>query len=108
MSTLSSTYYNRLIGHAGASFANLVHIWERIEDNLKTGKIKDYQTLVNQSPNGAGSSTKRKFPNKKNDKMTRKFIPSLHQSADVPSAPPPPHPPAHRTLYPPPPVYHSP
>lgn len=48
MSTLSSTYYDRLIGHIDASFANLVQTGEQIEDGLKTGKIKDYQTLFEQ------------------------------------------------------------
>lgn len=45
MSTLSSTYYDRLIGHTNALFANLVQTAEHIEDGLKTKKIKDYQTL---------------------------------------------------------------
>lgn len=45
MHTLSSTYYDRLIGQARASFANLVQTGEWIEDGLKTGKIKDYQAL---------------------------------------------------------------
>lgn len=45
MSTLSSTYYDTLIGHASKSFANLVQNGERIEDDLKPRKIKDYQTL---------------------------------------------------------------
>lgn len=31
MRTLSSTYYDKLIGQAGASFANLVQTTERIE-----------------------------------------------------------------------------
>lgn len=61
MSTLSSTYYDRLIGHAGASFANLVQTGERIEDGLKTGKIKDYQTLFEQSSHGIGGSMKKNF-----------------------------------------------
>lgn len=47
MSTLSLTYYIRLIGHAGASFANLVHTEEHIQDGLKAKKIKDYQKLLN-------------------------------------------------------------
>lgn len=45
MSTLSSTYYDGLNGHASASFANLVQTTEHIEDGLKTGKIKDYHTF---------------------------------------------------------------
>lgn len=59
MNTLSSIYYDRLIGHAGASFANLVQTGERIEDGLKTEKIKDYQTLFEQSPRGTGGSIKK-------------------------------------------------
>lgn len=46
MNTLPPTYYNRLIGHAGTLFANLVHTGERIKDDLKTAKLKDYQTLL--------------------------------------------------------------
>lgn len=38
MGTLSSTYYVRLIGHTGLSFANLVQIGERLEDDLKIEK----------------------------------------------------------------------
>lgn len=68
MSTLSSTYYDRLIGHADASFANLVQIRECIEDGPKTGKIKDYQKLFKQSSNSTRGSTKRKFSNQKNKK----------------------------------------
>lgn len=45
MSTLFSTYYDRLIGQASASFTNLVQIGEYIEDGLKIEKIIDYQTL---------------------------------------------------------------
>lgn len=47
MSTLASSYYNRLTGYAGASFVSLVQTGERIEDGLKTGKIKDYQKFLN-------------------------------------------------------------
>lgn len=47
MDTLSSTYYDRLLGHAGASFANLVQIEGQIEDGLKTWKIKDYLPFMN-------------------------------------------------------------
>lgn len=46
MSTLSLTYYDRLISHVSASFTNLVQAAEYIEDSLKTGKIKDFQTLI--------------------------------------------------------------
>lgn len=45
MITLYSTYYDKLIGHAGASFNNLVQTGERIKDDLKTEKIKNYQKL---------------------------------------------------------------
>lgn len=44
---LSSTYYDKLTGHTGASFANLVQSGEHVEDGFKTGKIKDYQMLFN-------------------------------------------------------------
>lgn len=43
MTMLSLTYYDKLIGYAGTSFANLVQAGERIEDGLKTRKIKNYQ-----------------------------------------------------------------
>lgn len=41
MSTLSATYYDRLISHAGASFGNLVQTGERIKDGLKI-EIKEH------------------------------------------------------------------
>lgn len=66
MSTLSLTYYDRLIGHAGASFSNLFQTGERIEDGLNTEKIKDYQKPFDQSSR-VGASTKKNFPNKRND-----------------------------------------
>lgn len=43
MSNLSSTYYDRPIGHAIVTFANLVEIREYIEDSLNIG----YQGLSN-------------------------------------------------------------
>lgn len=42
MSTMPSSYYDRLIGHASASFANLVQSRKRIGDDLKTKRSKDY------------------------------------------------------------------
>lgn len=83
MGTLSSTYYDRLIGHVGALFVNLVQTGERIEDGLKTGKIKDYEILFDQSPIGEGSSMKRVSPTRKSTKMTKKSTPSLHQPLDT-------------------------
>lgn len=47
MATLLSTYYDCLISQAGVSFAYLIQTSERIEDGLKTSKIKDYQALSN-------------------------------------------------------------
>lgn len=44
----SSKYYDQLIGYADTSFANMVQTRERIKDRLKTGNIKDYQTLFKQ------------------------------------------------------------
>lgn len=41
---------------------------EQIEDGLKTGKTKYYQTLFEQSSSGASNSTKMNFSGKKNDK----------------------------------------
>lgn len=40
MSTMSFTYYDRLISHASASFVYLILTREHIEDDLKTEKIK--------------------------------------------------------------------
>lgn len=54
MRTLSTTYYDSLIGYVGAQFANLVQIGEHIEDGLKIVKIKDYQKLCEQSSNSMG------------------------------------------------------
>lgn len=68
MSTLSSTYYDRLIGHARASFPNLIQIEEHIEDELKTEKLKDYQNLFEQSSNGTGGPIKRNFSNQRSEK----------------------------------------
>lgn len=68
MSTLSSTYYDRLISHAGASFANLVQTREVDRGRNQDMKIKHYQTLFEQLHDGTSSSTKKNFSNKKNDK----------------------------------------
>lgn len=51
MSIISLTYYDRLIGNAGASFVNLVQTGE---NSLKMGKINDYQKLFEQSSNSTG------------------------------------------------------
>lgn len=45
MKTLSSTYYDRLIGYASATFANLVKTEKRIKDGFKTDKIISSETL---------------------------------------------------------------
>lgn len=67
METLLSTYYDRPIGHGSASFSNFVQIGEHIEDSLKTGKIKDYYALFNQSSNGIGGSTEKTVLNRKSE-----------------------------------------
>lgn len=56
---MSSTYYDRLIGQASISFANLVHNEECVEDELKTGKIKDYHAIFEQSSIRIGGLTKK-------------------------------------------------
>lgn len=66
--TIFVSVYDRLICQHRASFVNLVQIGERIEDNLKTGKIKDYQKLFKQSSNGVEELTKKTFPNTKSEK----------------------------------------
>lgn len=68
MSTMTSTYYDKLIGHASVLFAKLVQTEKRIEDGLKIRKINDYQTLFKQSFSGTGGSTKKNFSNKRNEK----------------------------------------
>lgn len=119
MGTLSWTYYDRLIGHASASFANLVQTGERIEDGLKTGKIKDYETLFDHSPNGAGNFVKRSFPNKKTYKSDKEVhtistpAPRYQQTCPSPApiyqiTSPALHTPPYRILYPPPLIYHLP
>lgn len=65
MGTLSSTYHDGLIGHASASFDNLLQIKERIKGSLKTGKFKDYQMLFEQLSRGVKKSTKKTFTHKK-------------------------------------------
>lgn len=45
-------YNDRLIGHASASFLNLVQTGERIEDLLKTGKIKIIRLSLSNLPVG--------------------------------------------------------
>lgn len=50
MSTLSTTYHNKLIGHTGASFGNLVQTAERIEEWKNQGLPKALQ--INIKPYG--------------------------------------------------------
>lgn len=114
MSTLSSTYYDRLIGLGSSSFANLVKIGERIEDGLKIEKIKDYQRLFYQSSDSTCGSTKKNFTNSQNDKSEKEvhIISNSTSQCQQPfaalasiyhlSAPPPPSPfIAQCVLYPP-------
>lgn len=61
---LCPTYYDWLIGHASASFSNLIQIGERIEDGFKTRKIKDYQALFEEASRSNGGTSKRAFSNK--------------------------------------------
>lgn len=75
MRILPPTYCDRLIRHASASFANLVQTGEMIEDGLKTGKIKHYQTLFEQNSNDIGGSTKETFQTGKMERMKRRFVP---------------------------------
>lgn len=55
---------------ASASFTNLVQTGERIEDGLKTGKIKVCQTLLDQS-NGTGDSTEKNLSNQGTEKSEK-------------------------------------
>lgn len=92
MSTLSSSYYDRLIGHVGVSFAYLVQTGERIEDGLKTGKIKDYQTLFEQPLRGIRGSIKKIFSaldteNREREVHTIRSHASRHQQSVVYPAP---------------------
>lgn len=43
---ISPTYYDRLIGHVDASFANLIHLEESIQDGLKTKKLKGLSIVL--------------------------------------------------------------
>lgn len=53
--TLSSTYYGRLIGHVGASFANLAQTEERIEDGSKLESSKITRHYLSNPPAGQGA-----------------------------------------------------
>lgn len=55
-------------------FSNLVQTGERIEDGLKTEKIKEFQTLFKQTWNNIGGSTNKTFSNKKNEREKRRFV----------------------------------
>lgn len=113
--TLSSTYYDRLISHVGASSMNLVQNRERIEDGLKKGKSKDYQTLFVQTSTGTKGSKRKNFFNKKMKMMCMPFLKLLDSNRLMSLSPPiyqltapPPPPPMYCTMYPTPPVYHPP
>lgn len=101
MSMLSLTYYYRFIGHAGASFANLVQTWKYIEDWLKTGNLRTTESFLN-SYQTAREDRKRNFSNQRNEKNEKE----VH----VISAPTPqyqqPYALMYRNMYPPPLVYH--
>lgn len=79
MSTLFSTYYDKLIAHASAQFVNLVQTRKCIEDCLKTEKIKDYPTPFEQSSSGIGGSTKKNFSNKRNEKNEKEVMQFLNR-----------------------------
>lgn len=68
VSTMFSTYYDRIIGNRSASFANLAQTGEQIEDGLKTEKFMDYYTLFEQSSSGTRGSTKKCFSTQKVEK----------------------------------------
>lgn len=63
MSILSSTYYDGVIGHASASFTNLVQIRERIKDILKIKKDKGLPSALQLVVKWTGSSTKKNSSN---------------------------------------------
>lgn len=46
ISILSSTYYDRLIGHASASFANLVQPMEQVQYCIKIRKIRNIRPFL--------------------------------------------------------------
>lgn len=64
-------------------FSNLVQI-ERVEDGLKTRKVKGCQTLFEQTSNDIRGSTKKTFPNIKNETSEKEvhFISSQAPSID--------------------------
>lgn len=61
---LSRNYYDCLIAQVGASFPNLF-TEKRIEDGLKTDKLKDYQELFEQASTNNCWLSKRAFLNRK-------------------------------------------
>lgn len=71
MSALSSTYYEKLIGHASASFVNLIQT-EKSAYGFKIGKIKGYQIFFEQSPSGTDGSRKKNFQVEGMTRMRRK------------------------------------
>lgn len=116
--------YDRLIGQASVSFANLVQTGEHIEDNHKTEKIEDYQTPFDQSFGGTSDSRNKNLASRQNDRNetevhTISAPVSQYQHPYASPAPiyqliaPPPPPPTYHMVYPPPPpsppplsVYH--
>lgn len=59
MSTLFSTYYDKLIGQTSASFAKLVQTREHIEDSLKIEKSGTTRRCLNNRRMGLGDRQKR-------------------------------------------------
>lgn len=106
--------YDRLIGQASVSFANLVQTGEHIEDNHKTEKIEDYQTPFDQSFGGTSDSRNKNLASRQNDRNetevhTISAPVSQYQHPYASPAPiyqliaPPPPPPTYHMVYPPPP-----
>ncbi|KAF8398260.1 hypothetical protein HHK36_017187 [Tetracentron sinense] len=61
ISTLKQPYYGYLLGYYASNFATIVHIGDGIDDEIKTGKLADYEYLHNmfEQQTAANATTKR-------------------------------------------------
>lgn len=81
MSILSSTYYDKLIGHVNASFVNLVQIGEALKAVLRPIKSRIIIQYLNRHRVAEGS-TKKNFLNRRSEKNEKSYIRLLDQLPD--------------------------
>ncbi|KAF8393801.1 hypothetical protein HHK36_019999 [Tetracentron sinense] len=62
ISTLKQPYYGYLLGYYASNFATIVHIGDRINDGIKTGKLADYEYLHNMFNQQTASNATAKRP----------------------------------------------